>query len=122
MRKLGGILIAVLLLSGCAATPAAEPSATVEPAATFEDIETLDDGIDYAHTLEADTPGLAEEISQTARKLSDLTAEADLPFDVNNAIAIDLVALNADTLESPSDAETHLKELHRIADELTDAI
>lgn len=120
MNARGGIaLIGLLLLSGCA-TPAPEVADTPAPAAptaeaptgptTISEVETLEDGIAYARTIEEDSTKIAE----LAQKLPDLVVAADIPSTLNNEINQDLISLNFDCLSNPENGAAQRVELWRI--------
>jgi hypothetical protein len=133
MKRLGGLLvIGVLLLSGCAssnedAAPSGtasasatepEPAPAIEGVSSYTEISTLNEGLEYARSLSSDTPNLAAELSGTAIALGDLVVEADLPYEVNNAIGQGLISLNNDVLNDPASAEAQLSEMNLIADKI----
>jgi len=124
MKRISGlILIGALSLAGCASTPEeTAPPAAVEQATTFENIATMEDALAHVRTISAETTDLANEISGTARAMGDLVVEEDLPWDVNNKIGQDLISLNSEALNDPSNASTLIGELNRIADNIEDAM
>lgn len=110
-------------LTGCAATaPASEPEPAVAAEAPIEaaDIETIDDGIAWARSL--DDTATADELSEGLNQISGLVPELDIWFQANNEIGRDLISLNVDVLANPADAGTKVDDLQAIVDDIEAAI
>lgn len=110
-------------LTGCASTtPASEPETTIaaESAIDAASIETIDDGIAWARSL--DETATANEISEGLNRISGLVPELDIWFEANNEIGRELITLNADVLADPDGAATKVDDLQVIVDDIETAI
>jgi len=114
-----GVLIALTVtLFGCA-TPSPEPTTATE-VDRAESIDTIDDGIAWARSLDDDTT--AEELSVGISRIGDLVIASDIPSDESTEISSALLELNTEVLADPDDADDHVEDLNEIVDDLEAAI
>lgn len=122
--RLGAALtiIGMLAFAGCSAEPqATEPTeTTVVVVIGADDIETIDDGIAWARSL--DSTATAAELSAGIDRIGDLVPDLDIWFATNNKIGVALIELNTEVLEDPGDAGTKVDDLNAIVDDIEAAI
>jgi hypothetical protein len=121
--RLGAALImtAALMLSGCAGGAEPEPAATATVAAiTASQIATIDDGIEWAQSL--DDTVTATELSEGITAIGDLVPDLDIWFATNNELGRALIVLNGDVLDDPDTAGDKVDDLQSIVDDIEAAI
>jgi len=119
------MLLAALLLTGCANTQAPPPaptgSASTAAVIEIDATSSLSELVTYGRSLSGSTPELAAEIQRVAQLIPEADADA-LPWDVHNEVNRDLMTLNADIFEEPSDAASMLGDLNEILDRIEESM
>jgi hypothetical protein len=121
----GIAMAASILLGGCGAgEPASEPSATqeapVESAPSAGSIDSIEDGILWARSLDDNVTSV--ELSSGISAIGEIVPTLDIWFAANNEIGRDLISLNADVQADPVNAHTKVDDLNVIVDKIEAAV
>jgi hypothetical protein len=117
------IAFAMTALTGCSAPgPAPQPESTAAGVAAISaaSIETTDEGIAWARSID-DTVS-ADELGAGIRAIGDLLPGLDIWFQDSNQIGQALTSLNAAVLAEPDDAATKVNDLNAVVDDIEAAI
>lgn len=105
------------LLSGCSA-----PATTASPPTSISasNIVSIDDGIDWSRSLDADVS--ADELSAGIVAIGDIVPTLEIYATSNNKIGQALMALNIAVLDDPDNAGSKVDDLNDIVDDIEEAI
>ncbi len=113
-----GLMLALTVaFSGCA-TPSPEPTGADDDSAAS--ITTIEDGIEWAQSLDDDTT--ADELSAGIARIGDLVIGLDISSEESNEISSALLTLSAEVDSDPEDVDDHVEDLKEIVDDIEAAI